>query len=206
MAINPDHPCPADFSLGVDMLVAMDEEFRLLHADVFRESIKASMNFVILVVDSSGRVVRGEDINMREGLQQVSRFILLIEKMASGFVLPRTVESPETDSKVLADRKVEIHNWHGKGDWGIMVAFDGKAVVAVFFVKKKLRQLFLRIHRIAGEDRTAEIHGRHDPIIVPRAVVVAEAMAALTAADLLLMSMTSRLDRMEEFFERMRRK
>lgn len=43
-----------------------------------------------------------------------------------------------------------------------VVAFDGKAVVAVFFVKKKLRQLFLRIHRIAGEDRTAEIHGRHD--------------------------------------------
>ena len=58
----------------------------------------------------------------------------------------------------------------------------------------------------SGKEREIEIHGRHDPIIVPRAVVVAEAMAALTAADLLLMSMTSRLDRMEEFFERMRRK
>lgn len=56
------------------------------------------------------------------------------------------------------------------------------------------------------KEREIEIHGRHDPIIVPRAVVVAEAMAALAAADLLLMSMTSRLDRMEEFFERIRRK
>ena len=37
-------------------------------------------------------------------------------------------------------------------------------------------------------------------IIVPRAVVVVEAMAALTAADLLLCSMTSRLDRIREFF------
>ena len=56
------------------------------------------------------------------------------------------------------------------------------------------------------KEREIEIHGRHDPIIVPRAVVVAEAMAALAAADLLLISMTSRLDRMEEFFERIRRK
>jgi chorismate synthase len=33
-------------------------------------------------------------------------------------------------------------------------------------------------------------------------VVVVEAMAALTAADLLLLSMTSRLDRIQEFFGR----
>ena len=38
------------------------------------------------------------------------------------------------------------------------------------------------------------------PIIVPRAVVVVEAMAALTIADLLLVSMTSRLDRIQAFF------
>lgn len=51
-----------------------------------------------------------------------------------------------------------------------------------------------------GKERCIEIKGRHDPIIVPRAVVVVEAMAALTAADLLLCSMTSRLDRIREFF------
>ena len=53
-----------------------------------------------------------------------------------------------------------------------------------------------------GEETDIEIKGRHDPIIVPRAVVVVEAMAALTAADLLLLSMTSRLDRIQEFFGR----
>lgn len=42
----------------------------------------------------------------------------------------------------------------------------------------------------------------HDPIIVPRAVVVVETMAALTIADMLLVSMTSRLDRIQEFFGR----
>ena len=51
-----------------------------------------------------------------------------------------------------------------------------------------------------GEETVVEIKGRHDPIIVPRAVVVVEAMAALTAADMLLLSMTSRLDRVQAFF------
>ena len=53
-----------------------------------------------------------------------------------------------------------------------------------------------------GEETVVEIKGRHDPIIVPRAVVVVEAMAALTAADMLLLSMTSRLDRVQAFFVR----
>lgn len=52
----------------------------------------------------------------------------------------------------------------------------------------------------AGEETDIEIKGRHDPIIVPRAVVVVETMAALTAADLLLLSMSSRLDRIQGFF------
>lgn len=55
-----------------------------------------------------------------------------------------------------------------------------------------------------GEETMVEIKGRHDPIIVPRAVVVVEAMAALTAADMLLLSMTSRLDRVQAFFARER--
>ena len=50
------------------------------------------------------------------------------------------------------------------------------------------------------QEQEIEIRGRHDPIIVPRAVVVVEAMAALTAADLLLLSMSSRLDRIQAFF------
>lgn len=54
----------------------------------------------------------------------------------------------------------------------------------------------------AGEEITVSVRGRHDPIIVPRAVVVVECMAALTVLDMLMMSMTSRLDRIKDFFER----
>lgn len=53
-----------------------------------------------------------------------------------------------------------------------------------------------------GENVEIEIGGRHDPVIVPRAVVVVEAMAALTAADMLLLGMSSRLDLIQEFFKR----
>ena len=44
------------------------------------------------------------------------------------------------------------------------------------------------------------IHGRHDPVIVPRAVVVVEAMAALTVADLLIVNMSSRLSGIKKFY------
>ena len=53
-----------------------------------------------------------------------------------------------------------------------------------------------------GENITVSIHGRHDPIIVPRAVVVVECMAALTVLDLLMADMTSRMDRIQAFFRR----
>ncbi len=51
-----------------------------------------------------------------------------------------------------------------------------------------------------GEEITISIQGRHDPIIVPRAVVVVECMAALTVLDMLMVSMTSRLERIKYFF------
>lgn len=45
-----------------------------------------------------------------------------------------------------------------------------------------------------GRNVEIQIQGRHDLIVVPRAVVVVEAMAALTVADLLLLSYRSRLE------------
>ena len=52
------------------------------------------------------------------------------------------------------------------------------------------------------EEVEIEITGRHDPIIVPRAVVVVESMAAITILDALLLNMTARLDRICEFYNR----
>lgn len=51
-----------------------------------------------------------------------------------------------------------------------------------------------------GENIDIQIKGRHDPVIVPRAVVVVEAMTALALVDLLLVSMTARMDGIKRFF------
>lgn len=51
-----------------------------------------------------------------------------------------------------------------------------------------------------GEEIDISIRGRHDPIIVPRAVVVVESMVALTVLDMMLLSMTSNLEKIKGFF------
>ena len=57
-------------------------------------------------------------------------------------------------------------------------------------------------HTVDVNHENAEIKvlGRHDPVIVPRAVVVVESMTALTLADLLLRNMSSRLDNIKKVY------
>ena len=54
----------------------------------------------------------------------------------------------------------------------------------------------------SGEDIEIAIKGRHDPVIVPRAVVVVEAMTALTVLDALMMNMTARMDYLKDFYQK----
>ena len=51
-----------------------------------------------------------------------------------------------------------------------------------------------------GDPMDISVAGRHDPIIVPRAVVVVECMAAITILDAILLNMGSRLDRIQDFY------
>lgn len=51
-----------------------------------------------------------------------------------------------------------------------------------------------------GEDIEISIKGRHDPIIVPRAVVVVEAMTGITIADMLLKNMTANVDNVRKVY------
>lgn len=53
-----------------------------------------------------------------------------------------------------------------------------------------------------GEEIEISIHGRHDPVIVPRAVVVVEAMAALTVLDGLLANMSATVDGICDFYRK----
>ena len=52
-----------------------------------------------------------------------------------------------------------------------------------------------------GENININIKGRHDPIIVPRAVVVVEAMTAIAIVDLLFQNMVSNINSIINFYQ-----
>ena len=56
-------------------------------------------------------------------------------------------------------------------------------------------------HLQMKKDVSVEIKGRHDPVIMPRAVVVVESMAAITLVDRLFVGMTARMDKIREFYK-----
>ena len=51
-----------------------------------------------------------------------------------------------------------------------------------------------------GEEIEIQIKGRHDPIIVPRAVVVMECMTALTVVDALMMNATAKMENLKKIY------
>lgn len=122
-------------------------------------------------------------------------------EIGDGFAAAKAVGSVNNDAFASDHGAVYKKTNHSGGTLGGMS--DGSDIVfrAAFKPTPSIASPQQTVNR-AGEETEIEIHGRHDPIIVPRAVVVVEAMAALTVCDLLLVSMTSRLDRIQGFFGR----
>ena len=101
---------------------------------------------------------------------------------------------------ILGDKVVKTANHAGGILGGIS---DGSQLVLRAYVKPT-PSIFTEQSTVnkSGENITVQIKGRHDPIIVPRAVVVVEAMTALTVLDALLLNMSSRLDSIQEFYKK----
>ena len=53
-----------------------------------------------------------------------------------------------------------------------------------------------------GKNTSITVTGRHDPVIVPRAVVVVESMAAVTVADLLMANLSSKMEYLKRIYQR----
>lgn len=109
--------------------------------------------------------------------------------------------SENNDDFFINDGQITKKTNHAGGILGGMS--DGSDVVVRAYVKPT-PSIFSTQHSVnkAREDIEIQIKGRHDPIIVPRAVVVMESMAAITILDALLMNMTARLDRIQEFYKK----
>lgn len=79
---------------------------------------------------------------------------------------------------------------------GVLGGISNGNVISFRIAVKPTPSIFLPQKTLdkTGEPVEIRIRGRHDPCLVPRIVPVAEAMAALVTADLLLRSRTNRLD------------
>lgn len=104
-------------------------------------------------------------------------------EFGDGFALAGMRGSESNDGYRMEDGRIVTESNHMGGIVGGMS--DGAPVVLRVAFKPtpsiSLAQDTVDLSR--GEDATVEVTGRHDPCIVPRAVAVVEAMAALTIAD-----------------------
>lgn len=115
-------------------------------------------------------------------------------EFGSGFVASTLTGSVNNDNfRYDGDGKVEKETNHSGGILGGIS--DGSEVIFRAAIKPtpSISTTQSTINK-SGENININIHGRHDPVIVPRAVVVVEAMTAITIVDLLFSSMTSTMD------------
>ncbi|WWR14647.1 chorismate synthase [Lachnospiraceae bacterium JLR.KK008] len=122
-------------------------------------------------------------------------------EIGDGFRAAQAKGSANNDAFIMRNGSVEKQSNHAGGILGGMS--DGSSVILRAYIKPT-PSIFQEQETVNkdGENITVQIKGRHDPVIVPRAVVVVEAMAALTVADLLLQNMHARLDRIKDFYKR----
>lgn len=117
-----------------------------------------------------------------------------------GFSVSKSRGSTDNDPFYMDVDRVKKSSNHSGGMLGGMS--DGSDIIIRAAVKPtpsiSKQQETVSDH---GTDETIEIKGRHDPVIVPRAVVVVESMAAITVADMLLRNMSSKLDSLREFYK-----
>lgn len=107
--------------------------------------------------------------------------------------------SENNDCFCIKDGRVIKETNHSGGILGGIS--DGSQILLRAYVKPT-PSIFQSQHTVnkAGEEIDIQIKGRHDPVIMPRAVVVVEAMTALTVLDLMMDNMTARVDYLKQIY------
>lgn len=207
-SIGPVSIDPAKFDL------ALREENALYMPDA--EAAKAAEHFLekkMKEQDSAGGVVECRITGMPAGIGEpvfdklsanLGKAVLSIGavkgfEIGDGFAAADLAGSENNDPFYMKDGQVRKGSNHSGGVLGGMS--DGAEIIfrAAFKPTPSIARQQDTVTR-SGEETAIEIHGRHDPVIVPRAVVVVETMAAVTVLDLLLVNMGSRMDRVKDFY------
>ena len=121
-------------------------------------------------------------------------------EIGDGFAAAKNVGSLNNDEFQIEDGQIVKSTNHSGGILGGISDGDDIILRAAIKPTPSISKKQYTVNE-AGEEVEIEIHGRHDPIIVPRAVVVVEAMCAITVCDALLSHMTDRVDYIKEFYK-----
>jgi chorismate synthase len=120
-------------------------------------------------------------------------------EIGDGFAAATATGLTNNDAFCVADGQIQKKTNHSGGTLGGMS--DGSPLI--FRAAVKPTPSIAATQQTVNnkkEEISINIKGRHDPIIVPRAVVVVESMAAITILDALLANMTARLDAIVSFY------
>lgn len=121
-------------------------------------------------------------------------------EIGTGFASAKAFGSTNNDCFVMEDQHIAKKSNHAGGILGGIS--DGSEIVFRAAIKPtpsiSMEQQTVSTEK---ENQTISITGRHDPVIVPRAVVVVESMAALTLLDSLLLNMTTQTDQLLQFYK-----
>lgn len=120
-------------------------------------------------------------------------------EIGDGIKVAKMLGSENNDSFTTADGKINKSTNHAGGTLGGIS--DGSDIVLRAYIKPT-PSIFKTQHTINKNNENIDINikGRHDPIIVPRAVVVVEAMTAITILDMMLLNMSSNIENIKKIY------
>ncbi|MCR4567294.1 MAG: chorismate synthase [Pseudobutyrivibrio sp.] len=121
-------------------------------------------------------------------------------EIGDGFGVATTTGSINNDEFFMSESGIQKETNHSGGILGGISDGDDIIVRAAIKPTPSISQKQHTVNEDM-EEVDIEISGRHDPIIVPRAVVVVEAMCAITICDAILGHMTDRVDYIKEFYK-----
>lgn len=137
------------------------------------------------------------DANLAKSIMSIGA-VKAVE-IGDGILASKASGSANNDAFISTDGVIAKKSNHSGGILGGIS--DGSQIILRAHIKPT-PSIFSTQETVSRdmENIKIAIKGRHDPVIVPRAVVVVEAMTALTILDACMLNMTARLDYLTNFY------
>lgn len=137
------------------------------------------------------------DANLAKGIMSIGA-VKGVE-IGDGFAVSKARGSLNNDAFCMQNGQVAKKTNHAGGILGGISDGDMIVLRAAFKPTPSILHTQQTVNKNA-EEIDIQIRGRHDPLVVPRAVPVVEAMASLVLTDALLSNMTARFDNIVKFY------